>query len=270
MLGRVARWCYTHRWRTLVIWIVALVAGGFLGSKLGGDYASDFSLPGAESQKAFDLLHDRFPQVSGDTAQVVFRATAGVSDPAVRSRMEALFTKLEGVPHVVSISSPYSPQGARQVAPDGTTAFADVQFDVRASNVPKAVADRILALGRQADGRGLQIEFGGPVIEQAEFQPPGQSTGAALVAAMIILLIAFGSVLAMGLPIMTALFGIGIGLSLVLLFANFLPVPDFTTEVAAMIGLGVGIDYALFIVTRYRQGLRDGLDPEGAVVLAMG
>ena len=270
MLERVARAAYRHRWRTLVIWIVALVAAIFAGKSLGGDYARDFSLPGAESQKAFDLLHDRFPQVSGDTAQVVFRATAGVSDPAVRSRMEALFTKLEGVPHVVSISSPYSPQGARQVAPDGTTAFADVQFDVRASNVPKAVADRILALGQRADGRGLQIEFGGPVIEQAEFQPPGQSTGAALVAAMIILLIAFGSVLAMGLPIMTALFGIGIGLSLVLLFANFLPVPDFTTEVAAMIGLGVGIDYALFIVTRYRQGLRDGLDPEGAVVLAMG
>src|SRR5205823_6080203 len=140
--------------------------------------ARDFSLPGAESQKAFDLLHDRFPQVSGDTAQLVFRDAAGVTDAQVRARTESLFTRLQSVPHVVSISSPYSPTGAGHVSPDGTTAFADVQFDVRASNVPKPVVDRILRLGRQADGSGLQIEFGGQVIEQAEFQPPGQSTGA--------------------------------------------------------------------------------------------
>src|SRR5207247_11134843 len=130
-------------------------------------------------QKAFDLLRDRFPQVSGDTAQVVFRADAGVSDPGVKSRIGGLFSKIGTVDHVVSISSPYSPQGARQVAPDGTTAFADVHFDARSSNVPKAVADRIIELGKQADGSGLQIEFGGPVSEQAEFQPPGQSPRAA-------------------------------------------------------------------------------------------
>jgi RND superfamily putative drug exporter len=183
--------------------------------------------------------------------------------------MEALFAAIEKLQHVESVASPYSPQGARQVAPGGKIAFADIQFDVRADHVPNAVADQMTVLGKQAESPGLQIEFGGQVTEQAEQQPPGQSTAAGLLAAIVILLIAFGSVLAMGLPIMTALFGIGIGTSLILLLANFLAVPDFTTEVAAMIGLGVGIDYSLFIVTRYRRGLREGLDPEAAVLRSM-
>src|SRR5919197_849421 len=165
MLERVARWCYMHRWRTLVIWIFALVAAGFLGSKLGGDYSTDFSLPGAESQKAFDLLKDRFPQRSGDTSQVVFKADAGVA--SVRPRMEALFAAIEKLRHVDSVTSPYSPQGARQVSPGGKIAFADIQFDVRANDVPKAVSDRIIALGEGTGGRGLQVEFGGAGIEKS-------------------------------------------------------------------------------------------------------
>ena len=269
MLQRVARWCYHRRWLTLVIWIVALFGAQFAASSLGGDYASDFSLPGADSQKAFDLLNDRFPQVSGDTAQLVFKADAGVADPGVRTKMQGLFAELQKVRHVEGVVDPYAPGNVRQVSRDGDIAFADIRFDVKANKVPKDVVDRIEGLGDRVDGPGLQIEWGGPVIENAQFEPPGQSTGVALIAAMIILLIAFGSLLAMGLPVMTALFGIGIGLALILLFANFLSVPDFTTEVAAMIGLGVGIDYALFIVSRYRRGLREGLDPEGAVLRAM-
>lgn len=269
MLQRVARWCYHRRWLTLVVWIVALVAAQFAASSAGGDYASDFSLPGAESQKAFDLLDDRFRQVSGDTAQLVFKDAQGVTDPAVRTRMQGLFSEVARVPHVEGIVDPYSPQGARQISPDGHIAFAEIRFDVKATKVPKESVERIEDLGDRVDGPGLQIEYGGPVIEQAQSELPGQSTGVALIAAMIILLIAFGSLLAMGLPIITALFGIGIGLALVLLFANFLSVPNFATETAAMIGLGVGIDYALFIVTRYRQGLREGLEPEGAVMRAM-
>jgi RND superfamily putative drug exporter len=270
MLGRVARWCYHRRWLTLVIWIVALFAAQFAASKAGGDYASDFSLPGADSQKAFDLLQDRFPQASGDSAQLVFKTAKPVTDPAVRAMMEPLFDRLRHVAHVDSVADPYAPGAAAvQISRDGHIAYADIVFDVKASQVPKEVVDRIQELGNEVAGPGIQIEYGGPVIENAEFQPPGQSTGVALIAAMLILLIAFGSLLAMGLPIMTALFGIGIGLALILLFANFISVPNFTTEVAAMIGLGVGIDYALFIVTRYRQGLREGLEPEGAVQRAM-
>jgi RND superfamily putative drug exporter len=269
MLERLARSTYTHRWRTLVIWIVALVAIVFLGAKAGGDYSNNFSLPGAESQKAFDLLKARFPARSGDTADIVFKADAGVTDPSIKAKVEGLLAQVARLPHVDAVASPYSDQGARQISRDGTIAFAEVQFDVRAGDVPKALVDRLEALGDSLKRPGFTIEYGGSVISQAEFEPPGGAEFVGIVAAMIILLITFGSLLAMGLPIMTALFGIGIGLSLLLLFANFLNVPNFTPQVAAMIGIGVGIDYALFIVTRYRQGLGEGLDPEAATVKAM-
>jgi putative drug exporter of the RND superfamily len=264
MLERLARWSYTHRWRMLGIWVVALVAIIALGSTAGGDYSSDFSLPGSESQKAFDLLEQRFPARAGDTADVVFKADAGVTDPQVRAKMEGLFEQISRLPHVDQIESPYDPNGASRISRDGKISFATVQFDVKAGDVGKEEVDRIEQLGAQTDGPGLQIEFGGSVIQFAQFEPPGGAEAVGLGAAVIILLITFGSLLAMGLPILIALFGIGISLALVLLFANFLSVPNFTPQVASMIGIGVGVDYALFIVTRYRQGLQEGLDPEAA------
>jgi putative drug exporter of the RND superfamily len=269
MLERLARWSYAHRWRMLAIWVVALIGIGALGNVAGGSYARNFSLPGSESQRAFDLLRNRFPQRSGDTADIVFRATAGVTDSSVSSKMKAMLAEVSALPHVDAIASPYSPEGARQVSRDGRIAFATVQFGTRATDIPKNVVERLEALGARTDGPGLQIEFGGQVIQQAQFEPPGGAETVGLLAAILILLITFGSLLAMGLPIMTALFGIGIGLSLLLISANWISVPDFSPQIASMIGIGVGIDYALFIVTRYRQGLHDGLDPENAVVLAL-
>jgi RND superfamily putative drug exporter len=271
MLERLARWSYKHRWRMLVIWIIALVGAIFLANVAGGDYASDFRLPGAESQAAFDLLQNRFPSRSGGTADLVFKADQGVKDPAVQQQMEALFTRIDALPHVDGVSDPYKvPAGAPpQISRSGTIAFAEIQYDVQAQDVPKAQVTRLEDLGKATDGPGLQIDFGGEVIQNAQFEPPGGAEAVGLVAAIIILLITFGSLLAMGLPILSALFGIGIGLSLVLLFANFISVPNFTPQIASMIGIGVGIDYALFIVTRYRQGLHDQLDPESASVLAL-
>jgi RND superfamily putative drug exporter len=269
MLERLARWSYAHRWRMLILWIVALVGIGFLGAKAGGDYSNNFSLPGAESQRAFDLLKARFPQVSGDTADIVFKASQGVNDPQVKAGMEGYLAQAAKLPKVASVTDPYTAEGARNISADGKIAFAEVQFTVQAADVTKAEVDRLEELGRAAAGPGVDIEFGGQVIAESQFEPPGGAELVGIIAAILILLITFGSLLAMGLPVMTALFGIGIGLSLLLLSANFLNVPNFTPQVASMIGIGVGIDYALFIVTRYRQGLHDGLDPEGAVVLAM-
>ena len=272
MLERLARWAYTHRWRMLSIWIVAFLAIVIAGGRLGGDYSSDFSLPGAESQAAFDLLKANFPQRSGGTADIVFKADQGVTDPSVKSAMEAYFAQVEGLPHVDAVSDPYqAAEGAPPaISRDGTIAFAEIQYDIQPQDVPKAQVDRLEALARAAERPGLQIEFGGEVIANAQFQPPGGAEAVGVVAAIVILLLTFGSLLAMGLPILTALFGIGIGLSLVLLFANFISVANFTPQVASMIGIGVGIDYALFIVTRYRQGLHEGRDPLSAVEVAMG
>jgi RND superfamily putative drug exporter len=271
MLERLATWCYRNRWKVLITWVVALVGFITLMNVAGGEYASDFSLPGAESQQAFDLLQHRFQSRSGGTADIVFQAPAGVTDHVVKARMEDLFRQVQSLPKVDAVVSPYaaSPQGPVTISRDGTIAFAEVQFGVKAQDVPKATVDKLEALGQRAETQGLRIEYGGDVIANAQFQPPGGAEAVGLLAAIIILLITFGSLLAMGLPIMTALFGIGIGLSLVLLFANFISVPNFTPQVASMIGIGVGIDYALFIVTRYRQGLQEGRDPHQSTVVAL-
>jgi RND superfamily putative drug exporter len=254
----------------LGIWVVALVSAIFLAGAAGGDYSSDFSLPGADSQKAFDLLEERFPQVAGDTADIVFKADKGINDPEVKQAMESLFGKITKVDRVVGIDSPYAPAGAGQVSQDGKIAFATVHFEhVKNEVVPIEVANEIKDLATASQFDGLVIEPGGSVIVFSEFEQPGGAEGIGMLFAMIILLITFGSVLAMGLPIGVAIFGIAIGLSLVMLFANFLSVPDFTPQLASMIGIGVGIDYALFIVTRYRQQLHRGLDPEQATMVAI-
>ncbi len=253
----------------LGLWLVALVAANALGSTVGGEYANDFSLPGAESQEAYDLLKERFPSESGDSAQVVFRAEDGVTDPEVEQSIGSLLDEMAKLDHVAAVESPYEPEGARNVSPQGDIAYADVQFDIEATAVTIELVDEMKALARGAEQPGLDIALGGPIIAFNEFEEPGGSELIGLLAAILILLVTFGSVLAMGLPIVTALFGIGIGLALVILFANFLSVPDFTPQLASMIGIGVGIDYALFIVTRYRQHLHQGMDPEQATVRAI-
>ena len=269
MLERLARWSYRRRWPMLGLWIAALVAFNVLASTAGGDYATDFSLPGAESQEAYDLLRERFPAESGDSAQVVFRADSGVDDPEVQSSVEGLLAEIADVKDVAAIQSPYSEEGARNVSEDGHIAFANVQFDIQASDVPIELVDEMKGLAREAEGPGLDIALGGPIIAFNEFEEPAGSEMVGLLAAVFILLVTFGSVLAMGLPILMAMFGIGIGLALVLLFANVFSVPDFTTQLASMIGIGVGIDYALFIVTRYRQHLHNGAEPADAVAKAI-
>jgi putative drug exporter of the RND superfamily len=270
MLDRVARWSYRRRWTMLGIWLVALIGFGALASTVGGDYTNDFSLPGAESQDAYDLLVDRFPEFSGDTADIVFEAEQGVDDSQVQSTMEALFADLSELDHVLAVESPYSEQGARQIAPDGRIAFATVRFEnLDQQPVPIEVLDELKSLSKDAEEPGLAIEPGGSAVVFSEFEEPGGAESIGFLAAILILLVTFGSILAMILPILMALFGIGIGLSLVFLVANFLNVPDFTPQLASMIGIGVGIDYALFIVTRYRQHLHAGDDPEAANLAAL-
>ena len=270
MLERLARWTYHHRWTTLLLWVVGLIAAITLQTTVGGSYSTDFSLPGAESQKAFDLLEARFPNVAGDTADIVFKAEGGVDDPEVQSAMEGLFGQIEEIDRVVGLSSPYTEEGQGQISQDGTIAFATVHFEViEGETVPPETGTEIVNLANDAEIDGLTIEPGGSVIQFSEFEEPGGAEGIGFMFAIVILLITFGSVLAMGLPIASALFGIGIGLSLIMLFANFLSVPDFTPQLASMIGIGVGIDYALFIVTRYRQQLHHGLDPEQATMVAI-
>jgi len=269
MLGRLARSCYRHRRVVVLVWLVALVGVTLVSNRLGDDYRQSFHLAGTDSQAATDLLDQRFQARSGSTADVVFAADAGVHDPAVEQGMTSLFATIGGIDHVVAVRGPYTPDGALQVSPDGRISFAEVQFDQPENLLPSRSVHAVAAAVDQARATtsGVQIELGGGLFANRE--PPSSSEMIGLLAAVAILLIAFGSLLAMGLPILTAMFGLGVGLASVSVLSHVMSVPDFTTQLAAMIGIGVGIDYALFIVTRYRQGLHDGFGPEEAVVTAI-
>ena len=269
MLERLARWCYAHRRRVLILWILAFVGIGVLGRVGAGPFSTDFNTPGSESERAHEMLAERFPERAGDSISVVYLADGGIHAPGVQPRVEALLADLGGRGHVVATTSPYSPEGSGQVSPDGRIAFASLQLDVQGSDFPVEEAIEMIATATSASGDGVRFELGGFAVQNAEFDDGGSSEGAGILAAVVILLISFGSLLAMGLPILTALMGIGIGLAIVSLLAHVVDVPNFTSIVAAMIGLGVGIDYALFIVTRYRQGLHEGMGPERATVVAI-
>jgi RND superfamily putative drug exporter len=241
-----------------------------LSGAFGGEFKTEFKLPGSESQAAVDLLEERgVSERTGFAGQVVLRADQGVSSAAVRQTAEAFFEDIENNVEGVSVASPYAPENAYQVSRDGKIAYAEINFSDRSNEQYIEDADRIKELHKTVLSeapQGLQVELGGDLFAE---QPEFSSEGLGILAAIIILLVVFGSVLAMGLPIITALFGIATGAALIGLVTNVLSVPDFTTQVAAMIGIGVGIDYALLIVTRYRTGLHDGLEPREAVMLAV-
>ena len=267
MLQRLAAWCYRRRRTVLVLWIVALVGVSVIGSNVGSTFSQGFSLSDTESQQAARLLESRFPARAGDEGQIVFAHDGGVDDAAVQTRMEQLFDQVEQVPHVSTIVSPWAADGASQVARSGDIAYATVQFDRAASKIPDSTIERIRHLADGAASDTLHVELGGRMFQEPGGIGPAELIG--ILAAIVILLVAFGSLLAMGLPILVALFGIGIGLALVQLLSHTIATPDFATQLASMIGIGVGIDYALFIVTRYRQGLDEGFQPEHAVVRAI-
>ena len=208
-----------------------------------------FSLPGTESQRAFDVLGRDFAR-KGDTGDLVFKVArsrirdgAGASSPrSIRS-----WRRSRTQPHVVSVTSPFDPRTRASSPTDGKIAYAEILFDVQSNDVPVALATHMRDIVSKANTPDLQVELGGAMFTD-QTQPASEAIG--IIAAILILLLAFGSLLAMGLPIMTALFGIGIGLAVVTLLARVLDIPSFAPQVTAMIGIGVGIDYALFISTR--------------------
>lgn len=269
MLKSLAQWSYRRRWTMVGIWVLALILSIFLASSFGGDYSEDFSLPGTESQTAYDLLSDKFPQASGETIDVVFEAGGDVNDPEVQATVEGVLAEIEEVRYVESTLSPFSEQGAAQISQTAPIGYATVQLENLDGEIPLEEIEEMKEIVADAETESLNFELGGGLVAFSEFEEPGGAEGIGLLFAMFILLVTFGSVLAMGLPIMTALFGIAIGLSLVFLSANFLSVPEFTPQLASMIGIGVGIDYALFIVTRYRQLLHAGHTPEDSAITAI-
>jgi RND superfamily putative drug exporter len=268
-MRRFATWITGHRKTVIFGWIVALVLIAGVSGSVGAHYAEEFKLPKSDSQEAFDLLENKFPAQSGDSSQIVFKADAGVESPAVKKKMEGVFKEVEQFPHVSEVASPYKEGGAAAISEDGKIAYATIQFDAPNNKLNKDKTREIISIAKGAAGEGLQVELGGSAITEAEQEEGDSSFGIGLLAAMVVLLITFGSLVAMGLPIITALFALGVGISLVTLGTHVFNTANFAPVLAAMIGLGVGIDYALFILTRFRNGLDEGLEPRDASIKAV-
>ncbi len=249
MLKQITSWSYQHRRIVVIGWILVLVGINVAAMSLGGQTKQDYLSPGTDSKAAIELLNERFPAQAGDTVTIVIHDPAGVTSPAAVAAVEPLVESVRKLPHVAGVLAPWDAQGAAQVSGDGTTGFAVVQLDTTSSLFPVDVASTMLDLAAAAQNSTTQIELSGQAIENAQAGSLG-SEGPGLIIAAIILFIAFGSLVATGLPLATALFGVGVGLAAGTLLANGIAGPAWASSVATMIGLGVGIDYALLIVTR--------------------
>src|SRR6266511_2871234 len=261
---KLTRWTIAHRRIVLAVGVLAV------SQAVGKRNANNFSLPNTDSQRAADLLQGRFPTQAGDADQIVFQARTGkLTDASTRAAIAPVLVRIARLPHVAGVLSPYE-AGANAVSKTGTIGFATVEFDQRANELPKSAIARVINTAETMRSPTLQVELGGRAIKQAQQTSIGFATGVGHSAAIVVLLLSFGSLLAMGLPIVTALFGLGVGLGVLGLGSHLVDMVDFSSELALMIGLGVGIDYALFIVTRYRTAYREnGGDVQAALELAM-
>jgi RND superfamily putative drug exporter len=259
-----------HRRWVAIGWLVIAIAANVVAAAVGRQYSSDFTLPGTQSQRVSDLLSSQFKAQSGDVDTIVFSYSKGRFDaPAVKAVITPLLAKVAHDPAVVSVLSPYAAQGAAQVSKDGHTAFATINYTKRANLLADKTGKPVLDQLGAIHVKGLQIAAGGQVIEQAEGFNIGPATFVGVIAAMVILLLTFGSLIAAGLPLVTAGFGLITGIALVGIATHLTSMSNVSPELALMIGLGVGVDYALFIVTRFKEAYARSGDIEGAVTEAM-
>ncbi len=265
----LARWCHAHRLLVILVWIGALLGLGAAMMSAGTSYSSVFSLPNTDSTKADTLFSQAFPAQRGDTATVVWHVTSGsVRTPAVEARMSAALGSVSRLPDVTQIASPYSP-GAGQISADGKTAYATLQLADSGKQLSGGQIHTLIDTAQKAAEPGLQVELGGGLIQSTEQSPASNSEIVGIIAAAIVLFVAFGSLFAMALPILTGVAGVGGGLFAVGLLSHAMNIADFAPTLGALIGLGVGIDYALFVVTRFRCALRSGQTAAEAVGTAV-
>ena len=270
MFARLGPWCHDHRKLVLIGWVVVLFFVNGVAGAVGSAFRDDLDLPAVESRDGFDLLDEQFGgQGTGYTGTIVFRAEQGVDDPEVQAQMQELFDRVAALDDVTKVDSPYTEGGEQLVASQGPEAgliaFANVELPEE-SDFTRAAEIRDIILEESPDIDGLQIELGGFIFADFE-EPTAELLGLAF--AIVILIAAFGSVLAMGLPIGVALFGIGLGSAVTTLLSNVITIPEFAPFIGVMIGLGVGIDYALLIITRYREQLHAGHDVRESISIAM-
>src|SRR5262245_59777070 len=260
-LARLADVAYRRRGRVVLAWIAALIVTVALGAAFAGEFNADYNTPGSESKAASDVTTDKFGN-SGQEIYVVWKDEDGVRRPAAMARINAFLNDAKREVSHVSDQTPI------RVSQDGTIGSTTLPLTVPGWDVPKSDGEKLIDAAEKHSGDGFQIKLGGDPIYAAQSQASPEGIG--FLGAAVVLLIAFGSLVAAGLPLVIALVGLGISSGgLIMLLANILDVPDWTTAVSGLIGIGVGIDYALLVLTRFRSAIRDGKDRHDAVVEAV-
>jgi putative drug exporter of the RND superfamily len=262
-LARLAGWSQRHHWFALVLWLVTLAGVTVAAQGIGADYHDDHALPGTQSQEVAEAF-DAHGQ-AGDTVQIVMRHDGGIA--AAADAVTPMLREVAELPHVAKVTSPYDNPAA--VSDDGAIGYATVTFDAPAAEVPDEDADKLMDTARAAAGDGLTVELGGDLVRGAEESAGGASEGAGLLAALVILVVMFGSFLAAALPVITAVFAVGVTLGAIMLASQLADVPSYAPPLMMLVGLGVGVDYALLIFTRYRGELRAGVAREAAARTAL-
>ncbi|WP_165984891.1 MMPL family transporter [Streptomyces sp. YIM 98790] len=265
---RLAAVSYRRRWTALLLWVVVLAATVGAASSIGDSYRDDHSLPGTESQRAFELLREHSPRDAGDTLQIVLHDPGGLTGESTRDAVESMLAEVGELPGVAQTRSPYQGDGGA-VSADGTIAFATVVLEGRAEDLTRGQAEDILETGRTIAGDGLAVELGGDAARQLSEAEGGAAEGAGILAALVILVFMFGTVIAAGLPVISAVFAVGSTVGLIVLASHLFTIASYTPYTMMLVGLGVGIDYALLIFARFRGELVAGTEPEPATRRAL-
>ena len=271
-MTRLARWCFTRRRTVLAAWLLLLVVALGAARVAGGAFNSSLSLPGTDSQAAVSLLTQHYPAAAGETDQVVIQATGGASieSAPVRGAVTAALARVSALPGIASVTSPYTAAGAAQVSRGDTVAFARVTWDKQPDQITAADADTLISAAQTADGPGVHVSLGGASITNSERAKPGPSVAVGVIAALVVLLIVFGGAFLAALtPLAGAALALVIGSSAITLLSHALTVASASTDLAVLIGLGVGVDYGLFIVSRHRAAVRAGRSYSDAVAEAV-
>jgi len=269
-LHRLGELAARRKWVVLGCWVVLVAALIAVSRTAGSNTSNNLSLPGTDSQAASDLLAARFPPQQNGSNPVVFHVQTGkVTDADAKQAIEASYTRVKTLPHVAAAVNPFSQRGAAQISKDKTTAFIPVLLDVGGDELTQEIAESVLDSGRPAVKAGMEVAVGGSVGSELSEPATESSEVIGLVAAMIILAFTFGTLVAMGLPIVSAVFGLAAGLSLIVLLGHVVTVPSIAPTLATMIGLGVGIDYALFLVSRHRLNRQQGMELDDSIALAV-
>jgi RND superfamily putative drug exporter len=272
IVGRLARLSIAHRRLVVVVWVALLLAGMAATSAIGNRFDNALSLPRTDSQRAVELLEQGLPSRAGDSDQIVFATAEGkLGDASTRAVVLPMLRRVAALPHVTAVSSPYGgDRRAAAISRDGRVGFATVTFDREGAALPPDAITRLAQTAEAIRSPRLQVELNGNAIEQLNRPSAGPATAIGVAAAIVILLLSLGSFAAMGLPIATALAGLGAGSGLIAIATHQFTIPDFAQQVAMMVGLGVGVDYALLVVTRYRDTYqRNGGDIQAAIEVAM-